>query len=115
MREWWVARAAKRKDNLAAGELVRAAEVRRAIFGAARLARDELLALPDRAADDLAAELGGVDVSRVRDVLRAAVERALDDLARALEQRVAGNLADNQVDDAEAEPEGEGGAGMDGA
>ena len=85
VREWWIARHAKRKDDLAAGELVRVEGVRREITSAARTVRDHLLLIPDRAAEDLAAELGVEDAGAVRRVLRAAIERGLSDLSTALE------------------------------
>jgi hypothetical protein len=95
VREWWIARHAKRKDDIAAGELVRVELVRREITTAARTVRDHLLRIPDRAAEDIAAECGIEDASAVRRVLRAAIERGLSDLSTALEHAT------------EAEPESE--------
>lgn len=113
VREFWVARAAKRKDDLQAGELVRGSDVHREIFGATRLVRDQLLALPDRAADDLAAELGLADAAPVRAALRAAVERGLADLARALDNAARAPAAaepepdqGDDAGDAERSPDG---------
>lgn len=100
VREWWVTRLAKRKDDTAAGELVRADEVYRSVFGALRLMRDHLLGLPDRAANDLAAELGVPDATAVRAALQASIERGLADLARALDQL---RMSNAEVDDDEQE------------
>jgi antitoxin component of RelBE/YafQ-DinJ toxin-antitoxin module len=85
VREWWIARHAKRKDDLAAGELVRAEDIRRELFGAMRVIRDQLLKIPDGAAADVAAELGVDDVEAVRKLLRKSIERALSDLSAALQ------------------------------
>jgi hypothetical protein len=95
VREWWIARHAKRKDDLAAGELVRAEEVRRQAFSAARTARDHFLRLVDRMAEDLAAES---DAELVRGILTAAIERILVDYSAALNA-----IAAEQSDDAEEE------------
>lgn len=95
IREWWIARAAKRKDDLASGELVRAEDVRRKLFAAARMVRDALTAIPGAAADDLAAELGA-DASAVRNLLQGSIDRALSDLSAALEQ-VAGAPPDEEA------------------
>lgn len=81
VREWWIARHAKRKDDLAAGELVRAEDVRRQAFSAARTARDHFMRLSDRMAEDLSAEQ---DPEIIRRSLTSAIERILVDYSAAL-------------------------------
>lgn len=85
VREWWIARLAKRKDDIAAGELVRAEDIRRELFTASRTIRDQLLKIPDGSAADVAAEVGASDVEVVRKIIRASIERALADLATVLQ------------------------------
>ena len=84
IREYWCARQTNLKTELASGELVRADEVRREAFRAARMARDMLLAIPDQVGDDLAAELGVSDRAAVKRVILSRVERALGDFAKAI-------------------------------
>ena len=81
---WWSARHAKRKDDLAAGELVRVEDMKREIFTAVRMTRDHLLRIPESAANDVAAALGVADAHCVRNVMLEAIERALVELSKAL-------------------------------
>lgn len=83
-REFWAARQAKLKAELASGDVVRAGDVKRELFAAARVVRDQLLRVPERAAHDVAAELGLDDAEPVRRIMQAAVERGLAELAAAL-------------------------------
>lgn len=87
VREWWVARQAKRKDDLAAAELVRSDDVRREAFGAARALRDGLLRIPDRLAEDFAAEFGAKPAD-VRARLQEEIERHLMEMHSTLAARV---------------------------
>lgn len=87
---WWSARHAKRKDDLAAGELLRAEDVKRETFTIVRTMRDHLLRVPDSAAHDVAAELGVSDAQCVRRVLLEAIERGLVEMSRALEASASG-------------------------
>jgi len=98
VREWWIARQAKRKDDLAAGELVRSEDMRREIFGASRVVRDQLLKIPDNLGADLAAE---TEIEGVRKILRTAIERALSDLAQML-SGIAAQRVEAEAEDAES-------------
>ena len=98
VREWWIARQAKRKDDLAAGELVRADDMRRELFSAARVVRDQLLKIPDGAAADVAAEMGVADVDSVRRILRTSIERGLSDLSTALQSVLAADEEEGNDD-----------------
>lgn len=106
VREYWNAHGAKRKVDIATRELVRTADVHRELFTAGRLIRDQLVTFPDRAADDLAAELGVADAACVRTALQATIDRMLTDLAAELERALVASGADD--DHAEAD----GGAGL---
>ena len=82
--EHWRAKLAKRKDDLAAGELLRAEEVRKHVFDLLRTTRDRLLKLPENVAADVSAALNVPDVNAVRDTMREGVERVLSDLSRSI-------------------------------
>lgn len=72
------AASAKLKRMELEGRLVDKAEVMRAVFEKARVARNALLALPDRLATPLAAE---VNPAKVHDMLVAEFRRVADELA----------------------------------
>lgn len=108
VREYWLAHEAKRKADIAARELVRTADVHRELFTAGRTIRDELVTFPDRAADDLAAELGVADAACVRSALQKTIDRMLSDLAVELERALTAAGAGDEDEDAEAD----GGAGV---
>jgi hypothetical protein len=95
--EHWRARLAKRKDDLAAGELLRAEEVRKHVFDLLRTTRDRLLKLPENVAADVSAALNVPDVNAVRDAMREGVERVLGDLSSSI-----GSIARAPTDDTAA-------------
>lgn len=92
--EHWRAKLAKRKDDLAAGELLRADEVRKHVFDLLRTTRDRLLKLPENVAADVSAALNVPDVNAVRDAMREGVERILADLSASI-----GTIARTPTDD----------------
>ena len=114
VREYWAAHAAKRKADIASRDLVRTEDVNRELFTASRLIRDQLVTWPDRAANDLAAELGVADATCVRSSMQKTVDRMLGDLATELERALVAAGADDKAggEQLEDEAEADGGAGV---
>ena len=77
MREAFKAKMAKLEYEEKSGTLTDAAKVKQDAFKAGRIIRDELLAIPDRMADVLAAEDNPYEVTRL---LREEIEQALSAL-----------------------------------
>ena len=78
MREAFRAKMAKLEYEEKSGTLTEAAKVRQDAFKAGRIIRDELLAIPDRMADVLAAE---DDPRKVRELLQEELEAILNAMA----------------------------------
>ena len=62
------------------GELVRAEEIRRALFTVARSARNGLLTIPDRLATTLAGE---TDAHKIHQLMEREIENVLEEIAQA--------------------------------
>lgn len=77
IREWWAALAERADYERKAGRLIEREEVKREAFAVFRATRDAFLALPERVAEDAAAE---TDPQRVYSRLKSEVTRILDDL-----------------------------------
>ena len=78
MREAFRAKMAKLEYEEKSGTLTEAAKVKQDAFKAGRIIRDELLAIPDRMADVMAAEH---DPRKVRELLQEELEAILNAMA----------------------------------
>lgn len=79
------ARVLRLEADLKAGKLLDAEEVKRDVFEAARVTRDNVMNVPDRVAAELAAES---DPARVHARLGDELEKALEAVGRILENQV---------------------------
>lgn len=83
-REFYAAQSAKLAFDERMGKLVRAEEVRMAGYNAARKARDQLMAIPERMSTTLAALL---DPGEVQRVLEDEIERVCQELSGGITER----------------------------